>query len=203
MKSKLIEDEWEVLTKFFPKDWEAKAYELGALVRKRKIGSAETLLRVLLIHLADGKSLRATAAYAHEANLCDINDVALLHRLKVSGEWLRWMCLELLKELHAESIPDESESKFRIRLVDGSTVSEPGSTGTDWRIHYCFQLNNFACDTFKITSPKVGESFKQFPVEEDDLLIGDRCYCTRNGIKHVIRNGGQVIVRFHSTNLPL
>lgn len=203
MTTQPIKDDWSVLTKFFPKDWQRKASELGALIRKRKIGSADALLRVLLIHLADGKSLRAAATYAHEAGLCDINDVALLHRLKVSGEWLRWMCLELLKELHEHSFTSKIESRFRIRLVDGSSVSEPGSTGTDWRIHYSFQLNNLVCDTFKLTTPKVGESFKQFPVEQDDLLIGDRCYCTRPGIMHILRNGGQVIVRFHSRNLPL
>ena len=100
METKIIKDDWEILTKFLPIDWELKASELGALIRKRKISSASTLLRVLLIHLADGKSLRTTATYANEANLCDINDVALLHRLKVSGEWLKWMCLELIDELH-------------------------------------------------------------------------------------------------------
>ncbi len=203
MKTKLIKDDWKILTKFFPQGWELKASELGALVRKRKINSAQVLLRILLIHLADGKSLRATAAYAYEANICDINDVALLHRLKVSGEWLRWMCLELLSEFHNQDFPEKFESKFRIRLIDGSVVSEPGSTGTDWRIHYSLQLNNLVCDTFKITTPKIGESFKQFPIENGDLLVGDRCYCTRKGIIHALKNGGNVLVRFHSTNLPL
>lgn len=203
METKAIKDDWEVLTRFLPKDWELKAQELGALVRKRKIQSAQTLLRVLLIYLADGKSLRATAAYAYEAKICDINDVALLHRLKASGSWLRWMCFELLKEFHNQPFPQRFGKKFRIRLVDGSVVCEPGSTGTDWRIHYSLQLNNLVCDTFKITTPKTGESFKQFTVESGDLLIGDRCYCTRKGIKHVVGNGGNVLVRFHSTCLPL
>ena len=203
MESKIIKDDWRILTKFFPHGWELKASELGAVIRKRKINSAQVLLRILLIHLADGKSLRATAAYAHEANICDINDVALLHRLKVSGEWLRWMCLELLSEFHNQSFPEKLESKFRIRLIDGSVVTEPGSTGTDWRIHYSLQLNNLVCDTFKITPPKIGESFKQFPIENGDLLVGDRCYCTRKGIIYALKNGGNVLVRFHTTNLPL
>ncbi len=74
-------------------------------------------MRVLLIHLADGKFLRATAAYAHEANICDINDVALLHRLKASGEWLRWICLELLSEFYGKNFPGKMENKFRIRII--------------------------------------------------------------------------------------
>ena len=127
----------------------------------------------------------------------------MLHRLKASGEWLRWMCLELLSEFHSKDYPEEFESKFRILLIDGSVVNEPGSTGTDWRIHYSLRLNNLVCDTFKITSPKIGESFKLFSIEDGDLLVGDRCYCTRKGIMHALKTGGNVLVRFHSTNLPL
>lgn len=203
MKTSPAQEDWEILMRFMPQGWIAKATQLGALVRKRKIDSAQTLLRVLLIHLADGKSLRTAVAYAHEANLCDINDAALLHRLRASEEWLRWMALKLAQMLKGPSLPHHLAKKFRIRLVDGSTVSGPGSKRVDWRIHYCFQLNTFRCDHFTITSPKVGESFQRYPVDKDDLVIGDRGYCQRKGIMHVLNNGGHVLVRFHSTNLPL
>jgi hypothetical protein len=183
--------------------WEDKASESGALVRKRKIDSAETLLRILLIHLADNKSLRTTAAYAEEAGICNINDVALLHRLKASEEWFRWMSLELLKDIKGPFFSHHLAKEFRIRLVNGSMISEPGSTGSDWRLHYCVQLHNLLCDTFKITSPRIGEDFQRYPVEQDDLIIGDRGYCKRRGITYVLSHGGHVLVRFHSSNLPL
>ncbi|MBF0316701.1 MAG: IS4 family transposase [Nitrospirae bacterium] len=200
----IIKDEWTVLKRFLPEGWDTKATDLGALARRRKITDADTLLRVLLIHLADGKSLRTTAAYAEEVNLCSINDVALLHRLKASEEWLRWMAYELLYITRRGTImPGEIFKKYRIRLVDGSSVSEQGSRGSDWRIHYCFQLNTLKCDTLNITSTKEGETFKQYEVRQDDLLMGDRGYCDRYGIMHVINNGGYVLVRFHSTKLPL
>ena len=203
MKTTTVYDDWEILMRFLPKHWEAKAYELGALARKRKIKTAEALLRVLLIHLAEGKSLRTTAAYAREASLCDINDVALLHRLRSSAEWLRWMSLELLKDLQGPKQWNHLTKKFRIRLVDGTSVSEPGSKGTDWRIHYCFQLNTLVCDSFMITTPRVVESFERYTVEQGDLLVGDRGYCKRKGIMYVLDHKGQVLVRFHSNNLPL
>jgi len=203
MEPSPIQEDWEVLLRFLPEDWASKAVELGALARRRKIQSAETLLRVLLIHLADGKSLRTTAAYAQEAGLCDVNDVALLHRLRASQEWLRWMTRELVQTLKGSSLPDHLTRKYRVRIVDASSIQEPGSTGTDWRIHYCFQIHTLCCDTFRITSPKVGESFQRYPVEEGDLLMGDRAYCQRKGIMHVLNHQGQVLVRFHSTNVPL
>ena len=203
MSNLTINDEWPILKRFLPDDWEEKAFKLGALKRKRKIGSADTLLRVLFIHLADGKSLRTTAAYAHEAGLCSINNVALLHRLKASGEWLRWMAMELIKQMQFTLLPERFSNKFNIRLVDGTVIKEPGSTGTDWRIHYCVQLASLRCDYFHISDPSIGESLTLYPVEKDDLIIGDRGYCRRKGIMHVLKNEGQVMVRFHSTNLPL
>jgi len=203
MKPLLMQEDWELLLKFLPDGWEAKAIESGALVRKRKIDSARTLLRLLLIHLADGKSLRTTAAYAQEAQLCTINDVALFHRLKASEEWFRWMSQHLMKTLKGPALPQGLFKHFRVRIVDGSSVSEPGTTGSDWRIHYCLQLATLRCDTFKITEPNIGEDFQRYRVEHGDLVIGDRGYCKRKGITYMVENGGHVLVRFHSSNLPL
>jgi len=197
------QDDWEILLRLLPAGWEEKALELGALSRRRKIDSASTLLRVLMIHLASGMSLRTTTAYAHEAKLCSINDAALLHRLKVSEEWLHWMCVEILKGMKGRSGMEELGSRFQVRVVDGTSISEPGNTGSDWRIHYCLRLDNLRCDTFQITSPKIGEDFQRYQVSPGDLIIGDRGYCKRRGITHVLKSGGHVLVRFHSSNLPL
>ena len=82
METKITNENWNVLKTFLPKGWEQQAINLGALVRRKKIETPDKLLRILLIHFAGGKSLRATATYASEANICSVNDVALLHRLK-------------------------------------------------------------------------------------------------------------------------
>ncbi len=196
-------DDWEILLSFLPAGWAEKATELGALARKRKIVSAETLLRLLLIHLADGKSLRTTAAYSHEVEPCDVNDVALLHRLRVSESWFRWMSQMIVKDLKSPALPETFGQKFRVRIVDSTVINEPGSMGSDWRVHYCLQLPNLRCDTFTLTGTETGEGFQRYSIEEGDLLIADRGYCKRAGICHVLGNGGDVLVRFHSSNLPL
>jgi len=203
MQTTAIDEDWKIVLRFLPAHWATKATELGALVRRRKISTAEILLRVLLIHLADGKSLRTTAAYAEEVGLCQVEDVALLHRLKASAEWFRWMCLELLSQLQVTTSWSDIASKFRIRLVDGTSISEHGSTGSDWRIHYCFQLDTLSCDTCIVTDTKAVEGFDRYTVKAGDLLIGDRGYCKRKGIMHVVNGQAHVMVRFHSINLPL
>lgn len=203
MKPTPIQEDWDILLKFLPEGWQQKANDYGALVRKRKINSAEILLRVLLIHLADGKSLRTTATYAEEAGICQINDVALLHRLKASERWFRWMSEQLVRKSHEFSLSDALLKQFRIRTVDASIISEPGATGSDWRLHYSLQLFNLGCDFFKITDASIGESFQRFEPEPGDLFMGDRAYCRRKGLEHIRKNGAHVLVRFHTSNLPL
>jgi len=75
-------EEWEVIERLLPAGWEAKAKETGTLRRCRGFPDASRLLRVLMIHLVDGCSLRETAVRAAEGELAKVSDVALL---KVCG----------------------------------------------------------------------------------------------------------------------
>src|SRR6266480_3832712 len=77
-----IGQDWDVVIQMLPAQWEAKAVELGAVRRLRGFGSVGSLLRVLLIHLADGCSLRETAVRASAGGLAAVSDVALLKRLR-------------------------------------------------------------------------------------------------------------------------
>src|SRR5258708_33787116 len=90
-------DDWEIVLRMLPAGWQDKARELGALRRCREFPDAATLLRVLLIHLAEGCSLRETVVRAAEGHLVQVSDVALLERLRISGEWFRWMGESLMR----------------------------------------------------------------------------------------------------------
>jgi len=56
-KTKNLERDWQYLLTFLPSGWQQEAKPLGALRRCRKFVNAESLLRTLMIHLADGCSL--------------------------------------------------------------------------------------------------------------------------------------------------
>ena len=197
------EDDWQVLSTFLPVGWQNKAKELGALRRCRKFENAEILLRTLLIHLADGCSLRETAVRAKHGNIASVSDVALLKRLKASGEWFRWMTVGVMG-CWIEKQPAAIFGKgLRIRVIDGSTIQEPGSTGSTWRIHYSIELPSLQCEEVYVTSPEVGESFRQFTVHPGDLFLGDRNFGRRADVQHVVEGGGEVLVRINLTNLPL
>ena len=181
--------DWPFLVTFFPNGWQQKAKELGALLRCRKFPDAESLLRTLLIHLADGCSLRETAARAKHGKIVSISDVALLKRLKASGEWLRWMAEQVMVKWIDKQPSAVFNQDVSLRIIDGSTIQEPGSTGSTWRIHYSICLPSLHCDEVHLTTPKVGESFKRFVIHPGDLLLGDRGYANRPGIAHVVTSG--------------
>ena len=199
-----IAEDWQIVLRVLPSGWSDKARELGALRRYREFPDAATLLRVLLIHLAEGCSLRETAVRAAEGQLVTVSDVALLKRLRVSGEWFRWMGEELMRRwMTARPVRPLLDAGLRVRIVDGSTVNEPGATGSTWRLHYAVGLPSLACEEVHVTATTVGESLCRFRVAAGDVLIADRGYATRKGVRHVHQHGGAVIVRLNLTNLPL
>ena len=119
-------EDWRLLVSFLPADWRALAAETGALKGLRKDKSEETLLRVLLLYLGSEHSLREAAAQAKDSKLADLSAVALWKRLKKSKEWLRALCIDLLRE---RGIDLSKTSGFQVRAVDTATVKEAGKTG--------------------------------------------------------------------------
>ena len=88
-----------------------------------------------------------------------------------------------------------------MKLVDATIVKEPGKTGSSWRIHYSLKLPELNCDYFKLTGVKgqgTGESFKQFPIQNNDCIIGDRGYSTAQGIAYVASQGAYSLVRINT-----
>ena len=49
-----LREDWALVQGLLPVGWQGKARELGALRRTRGVADAAILLRVLLIHLAQG-----------------------------------------------------------------------------------------------------------------------------------------------------
>ena len=77
MDVQLLDEEWGLLTDFFPVDWREQARSCGALRRARGVADADCLLRLILLHTATGLSLRQTVVRARVQELADISDVAL------------------------------------------------------------------------------------------------------------------------------
>lgn len=198
-----LDEDWDLLTTFLPSNWKETACRTGALKGLRRDKSEDAYLRVLLMHLGSGFSLRETAVRARQAGLADLSDVALLKRLRKAKGWLRELCLGLFAE---RGLQGPAPQGTRLRLMDATVVKEPGQTGSQWRIHYSLQWPALRCDYFKLT-PTVGkgtgESLRQYPISPGDLILVDRGYCQAGGIHHVAGSNAWVTVRCHPSSIVL
>ena len=204
MVETIMDEEWDLLASFLPTDWRDLAKETGAMRRARgEITSPEILLQVLLMHVATGLSLKQATARAHTQGLASMTDVALLKRLRTSERWLRELARQMFEASRFRYAGPRVPAARRLRAVDATTVQEPGATGTDWRIHYSISLPDMKCDFYEVTDNKGAETYKRIPVQQGDVILADRGYCHREGVAHVLRHDGDVIVRLNSTNFPL
>jgi len=197
-----LKDDWSIITDLLPAGWRGKAKELDAVQRFRCFKDEDDLLRALMIHLVEGCSGRETAIRIEEAGITRISDVSFLRRLTKAEKWLGWMAEGVMKSF--VRVPDILEtSGLRIRVVDASCVKAPGTRSQMCRLHYVVELPSLQCDQVRVTDQKIGESFTNIPVEQGDLLLGDRGYAHARGIASVIDSGGHVLVRTGLRLLPL
>src|SRR6267154_6710505 len=88
--AEFVEFQWPSLATLIGSSQEIarSAVASGALIRRREVRSADTLLRLAITYGFCGFSLRQTAAYAQTVGFATISDVALLKRLRRCGPWL-------------------------------------------------------------------------------------------------------------------
>jgi hypothetical protein len=196
----LLETQWQYLLSMLPAglDLDSSARASGALVRRRIVRSAETLLRLALVYCC-GLSLRQTSCWAGVQGLGKMSQVGVMKCLRRSATWLG----HLLGAQLAQRAQCREVKGFRLRLVDATTVSAPGSQGTDWRVHLGFDLGSLSIDSVELTGAEGGESLSRFRVGPREVLIGDRGYAHAKGLGSVQQAGGEFLVRLNWQNLPL
>ena len=203
-----LHEDWRIVESLLPTGWMEMARESGAFRRARGIADPRALLQVMLIHLADGCGLRETAVRAALADVAHVSDVALLKRLRSCGPWFEWLAQRLREMPDLHGLPSKAAANVllgerRLRVVDGSVVSEPGLTGSQWRLHYAIGLPDLRCQEVHLGPRNDGETLKRFEVQPGDVFIADRGYAHPAGIAYVTRHAGDVIVRMNLVTLPL
>ena len=118
-------EDWGILSSFLPEGCQQKARECGALTRARGIAGPDALLRILLIHIANGCSLAETSVRAGQLGLGQLNQPAVYKRLHSAGKCLRWMAGQMCASLGFTA----PKLALRVRAVAATTITEPGSTG--------------------------------------------------------------------------
>ena len=137
-------------------------------------------------------SLRDTAAWATLQGM-KLSNPAVLKRLKHSGDWLGYLVGRVLAE--RMPAPTQAGAGYRLRLIDATTISAPGSQGTDWRLHVAYDLEEIRISEVELTDGRGGESLTRFDLQPGELAIADRGYAKAPDLAEVEARGADYIVR--------
>ena len=173
-------------------DLEASARQCGALKRRRKIRDAESLLRVLMANAVGHRSLRDTAAWATVQGI-KVSNPAVLKRLKRSADWLAFLVARVLAERMPAGV--QAGAGYRLRLIDATTLSAPGSHGTDWRLHVAYDVEEMQISEVELTDGRGSESLTRFDLKPGEVAIADRGNAKALDLAEVEAKGADYIVR--------
>lgn len=198
---RVLTENWQELVEVIPDDLDRSAKEHEALRRRRGIKSGADLLRLCLLY-AIVLSLRLTAIWAVGLQLCDISRQAIEKRVLNSTAWLRHLVAVLLNAV----VPAPTHlfgTITRLVLRDGSTISRPGSPGTEFRLHLSWQPFALQPVELTMTDAHTGEGLGDAGVQPGDLVLADRAYGIWREIRIVLDALAYLVIRLTWSNLPL
>jgi hypothetical protein len=175
------------------------AREHKAFIRARGIKSATDVLRLSLMYGPGGCSLRVLAAMAASSGVANVSDIAILDRIRQSGDWLEFLCKERLNSLIEAG--DVQTAGRPLRIVDGSRIKGPGSRA--WRLHLCYDPRLGRIADAVITSTKQGERLDRLAVTPGEIRIADRGFPQPDGIKNTLEAGADLLVRLTWNSLQM
>ncbi|AWI62517.1 transposase [Sinorhizobium fredii] len=189
-----IEADWQALLSQVSAviNLEATAKTSGALVRRRCVGDAATLLRLALAYGPGGMSLRSAAAWAGLNDVANLSDVGLLKRLRGAADWLGDLAGALLKNAAG---PGSTSTGRRLRIADGSSIGHPGGGGINWRLHATYEPALARFTHFELGDIHSAEGFSHVPLRSGDIALGDRAYGRAPALKKVLDAGADFVVR--------
>jgi hypothetical protein len=174
-------------------DLEATARQFKALRRKRKIQTAEALLRLALMWGPGRQSFREAAALAGDAGIAELSDKAVEGRLRKMGDWLAHIVATLLAERLGNGVLASGDT-LALSLVDGSVICAPGK-GQDWRLHARYDPGRGRFADLVLTTTREAEAANRTRICPGRTLIMDRGYARVRNFKAVLEGGGDFITR--------
>lgn len=199
--------DWAMIEAQLPPNWRTLGTQYEVLrpdVPKHlgaKLTDPAVVLRLVLHHVVTGTSLKMTMAMAAAVDLVDASSVALHKKMRKIGPYL-WALVRQMVGEQAELAP-ERWAGYEVILLDATTVQRPGATETTARIHYALRAAELDLVQVQVTDEKKGETFRWVGVRPGQLWVGDRIYANPPGIASVVSQGGDVLVRYTPSALPL
>lgn len=195
-------------------DLDASAREYGALRRARAVRSGAQLMRLVLVYVLSGLSLRGTVAWAEASGEASLSDVALLKRLRGCGPWLAMLCSRLGAAACPEAACGEPGpwSGRRVVAVDASAIASPGGRDKAYRLLHTVYPRigvrgmDVVAQRFLVTQLSdrhQGEVLDLGGVEAGEIRLGDRVYGRYRDLAAVGAAGADYVVRLSARALKL
>jgi Transposase DDE domain len=196
-------DHWPEVRAHLPAgiDIETTARLRGAFRRARGIKNAETLLRLALAYGGVGMSLRETCAWAEAGEIASLRDPWLLNRLCKAAPWLGDILAALIAE--QTKMPGGRWAGYRLRVLDGTSICQPGADRTTWRLHVGYDLATGQVDQLELTDVHGAEKLQRLIYRPGDVVLADRDYARPRDLRPVIDAGANFIVRTGWNSLRL
>jgi hypothetical protein len=145
-----------------------------AIQRLRGITDAADLLRLGLARGPGGKTLKQTAVWASMNGIAELSAPSLSDRLHQSVGFFSALTSRLLAAGRCAT-PTIWHGRC-LHLCDGSTLSQRGSTGTDWRIHATYDLGSGRFSHLEVTDGQGAEALSRTVCDDGGVMIADRGY---------------------------
>lgn len=185
-------ESWSELSTRLPRDLDLDelARTSHAIQRHRGDGVSDgaTLLRLSLARGPGGKSLQDTAVWAHLNGLASLTGQSLNERLHRSVAFLAGIVDRLLAG-RSTGRPLLWAGRC-LRVADGSSLSQPGSKGTDWRLHGVYDLSRGGFSHLELTDRRGAESLLRCEAVTGEVLIADRGYARANELRRCLAPSG-------------
>lgn len=182
-------------------DLEGSARYCKALCRRRVVQTALNLLRLVMVYSLTDYSLRMVGLWGTVMGWGSLSKSGVRKRLRQCQQWFGTLITLVL--LSGKMSMPKADSQLRLRLIDVTNVSQPGSRKIDWRLHLSFSLAPFRIDDVQLTNKSVGETLTHWQFDQDDLCLADRVYGVPRSLGVLFGALAFFVIRIGWQNLPL
>ena len=186
---------WGLLQAHLPPHFDAqrRARERRAFLRKREVKDVASLFRLCMAYGGCGMSLRETCAWAEAAKLASLSEPSLMERLCKAAPWLGDIVAALIAQ--QTTTPAKRWAGYRLRALDATSICQPGSDGTTWRLHVGYDLASGQVDHIELTDKHGAENLQRLTYRPGEIVLGDRAYPKERNMRRVRQDGADFIVR--------
>jgi hypothetical protein len=185
-----------------PETLDESAKTWGAIIRKRAVKSAASLLMALMMYAITHLSFRMLAYGADIQNVAAMSDTAWHKKFKACENWLMYLVSAAMPKLNEIALPAKTNGK-KVYLLDGSIIMQDGKAGHQVRVHALYNLTAGCMADIKVTDNHTAESFKHFKLEKGAIYIADAGYGKAKEMKYIAEQGAEAILRVTPNHVRL